>query len=160
MSGFEALIAIVMLVGLVGVLIPVLPGLVVIWLAGVVWALGEEGGAVAWAVVAVMTVLGAVGVAATSVLAGRRAARAGAPGWVLAVGAAGTIVGFFVIPIVGALVGGPVAIFLAEAARLRDVGLAWRSTVEVLKGIGIGVAVEFVAGVAMIAVWAVAAAGT
>src|SRR5262245_44499120 len=35
MSGFDLLIALVMLVGLVGVLIPVLPGLVLIWLAGV-----------------------------------------------------------------------------------------------------------------------------
>jgi uncharacterized protein YqgC (DUF456 family) len=156
MSGFDLLIALVMLVGLVGVIIPVLPGLVLIWAAGLAWGVAE-GGAGAWAVVALLTILGGVGLAATSVLAGRRAARAGAPGWVLAAGAAGTVVGFFVIPVVGALVGGPAAMLVAEIVRLRDLEAAWRSTAEVLKGVGIGVLVQFVAGVAMIAVWAIGA---
>jgi hypothetical protein len=47
-------------------------------------------------------------------------------------------------------VGGVLA---AEYARTRDRTIAWRSTKGVILGIGIGAALEFVAGVTMILVW-------
>ena len=74
----------------------------------------------------------------------------------LTAGAVGAVIGFFVVPVVGALLGGPAGIFVAELARVRDPSRAWASTLEALKGVGLGIVVQFVAGVAMIAVWAVA----
>ena len=74
----------------------------------------------------------------------------------LTAGAVGAVIGFFVVPVVGALLGGPTGIFVAELARVRDPSRAWASTLEALKGIGLGIVVQFVAGVAMIAVWVVA----
>jgi uncharacterized protein YqgC (DUF456 family) len=100
--------------------------------------------------------IGAAGIVATYVIPARRASAAGAPNWVLAVGAAGVVAGFFLIPVVGALIGGPVAILVAEFVRLRDLGGAWRSTGEALKGMGIGIGIQLAAGVVMISLWVMA----
>jgi uncharacterized protein len=66
------------------------------------------------------------------------------------------VVGFFVIPVVGLVVGGVAAVYLAELARLQDLGLAWRSTWAVLRGIGIGMLVELTAALLMVGVWTLA----
>ena len=144
-----------MLVGLVGVFIPVIPGLLLILGAGIVWAFAEDVGPAGWGAVAAMALIAVLGSAAPYWVAGRRGAGAGLPGWVLLAAAVGTVVGFFVIPVVGALVGGPAGIFVAELVRHRAVSAAWRSTATVLKGLGLGILVQFVAGVAMIGTWAV-----
>jgi uncharacterized protein YqgC (DUF456 family) len=154
-SAAEIVLGLVMLAGLVGVLLPILPGLFLILGAGVVWIPVADPGPLGWVVVGVMALLALAGTAATVWIGGRRAVRSGAPRWVLAAGAFGTVVGFFVIPVIGALIGGPIGIFVAELARVRDVPRAWASTVEAVKGVGLGIVVQFVAGVAMIAVWVV-----
>jgi uncharacterized protein YqgC (DUF456 family) len=159
-NGFEILLGLVMLVGLIGVLVPVLPGLLLIAAAAVVWALVERPGPWGWAAVAVIAVIAILGIAAPTWLSGRRATAAGLPGWVLLAGVAGAVAGFFLIPVVGALIGWPVGVFVAELVRHRHPGPAWASTKDALKGMGVGVAVQFVAGVAMIALWAAAVLAT
>ena len=149
MTWTEAVVLVVMLVGLVGVFIPVIPGLPSILGAGIVWAFAGDVGPSGWAAVAAMALFAALGSAAPYWLAGRRGVGAGLPGWVLLAAAVGTVVGFFAIPVVGALVGGPAGIFVAELVRHRDVSAAWRSTATVLKALGLGVLVQFVAGVAI-----------
>ena len=52
-TGGEILIALAMAIGLVGVLLPILPGLLVIGAMAVVWAVAE-GTAVAWVIASVM----------------------------------------------------------------------------------------------------------
>jgi uncharacterized protein len=156
MSSFEIAIAAAMLVGLVGTVLPIVPGLGLIMGAGLVWALVGGQGALGWAVAIVMVVVGVAGMAIASALPARRTAAAGAPWWILVVGAIGVVVGFFAMPVVGALLGGPVAVFVAELIRLRRLGPAWRSTAEALKGQAVGIGVQLVAGVVMISLWAVA----
>ena len=51
--------------------------------------------------------------------------------------------------------GGVGAVFLAELARLRDVGTAWRSTWAVLRAVGIGMLIELAAAVLMLGTWVV-----
>jgi len=68
-------------------------------------------------------------------------------------GLVGAVIGFFVIPVVGALVGFPAGIFVAELGRVRDVRAAWRATWEAIKGLGMGIAIGFAAGIVMIGVW-------
>jgi uncharacterized protein YqgC (DUF456 family) len=150
----QLLVLLVMLVGLVGVVVPVLPGLVLVWGAGVVWAWQDGGGAVRWTVAGVLTVLAVAATVATYLLPARSAAAAGAPRSTLLLGALGGVVGFFVIPVVGFAVGGVLAVWLAETARLGAPGPAWVSTRAVLVAIGLGIVVQLVAGLAMIAVWA------
>ena len=154
MSAVEILVGLAMLAGLVGVVIPFLPGIVLIWGAAVVWAITLPGGGTGrWVAVALITALGAAGLVAATALPARRATEVGAPAWVLAAGAAGMVAGLFLIPVVGALIGWPAGVFLAELMRLRDARAAWATTYSTWKGMGIGIGVQLAAGVAMIGVW-------
>lgn len=153
----EALVLLAMLVGVVGTVVPVLPGLLLIWGAGVVWAWLDGGGAARWSVVALLTLLLVVGTVVKYAVPARRAGAAGAPRRTLWLGALGATVGFFVIPVLGLVVGGVGAVYLAELSRLGGHGAAWRSTRAVLVGIGIGALVELGTGAVMVAVWLAAA---
>jgi len=144
----------VMLVGLAGVVVPVLPGLALIAGAGLVWVVLDGGGWTRWLTLLAMLVVGGVGLAASWVAPGRATRNAGAPDWVVLLGIVGMVVGFFVVPVVGAVVGGLLVIVVIELVRTRDLGSAWRSTWAVVKGFGISTAISFVAGLTMIAVWA------
>jgi uncharacterized protein YqgC (DUF456 family) len=160
MTALEILVGLAMLVGLVGVLIPVLPGLPLIAVAALVWAVGGEAGAIGWIVFVVVTAICIAGIVVASTLPARRSLEAGVPAWSLAVAAVGVVIGFFVIPVIGALVGGPIALFVAELVRHRQIGPAWGSTRQALVAIGIGIGVQLGAGVAMIAVWLIGVAST
>ena len=146
-----------MLVGLVGIVVPVLPGLALVWAAGVAWAWLDGGGWVRIGVAVLLTVLLVVGTVAKYALPARSATGAGAPRRTLVIGAVGAVVGFFVIPVLGAVVGGVGAIYLAELSRLGRADAAWRSTWAVLKAVGLGVLVELVTGVLMVGLWLLAA---
>ena len=148
------LVAAAMAAGVVGTLVPGLPGVLLVWVAGLAWVLGDGRGAGRWTMLAVMTALMAAGVAAKYVLAGRRAAAVGAPRSTVLLGAAGALVGFFVVPVLGLVVGGVLGVWLAEHRRLRDAVAARRSTRAVLVGVGVGVLLEMAAALAMAAVWA------
>ena len=149
-------LALVMLVGLIGVLVPVLPGLLLILGAAVAWAAADPA-AGHWAVVGVLGAIGIAATAAATVLPARRAAATGAPRSALLAGAAGMVVGFVAIPVVGALVGFPAGVYVAETLRLRDGRAARATTLATLRGVGVGILIQLVAGVAMIGIWLVAA---
>jgi hypothetical protein len=145
------LVGLAMVVGLAGTVVPMLPGLPVIWVAGLVWALSSDG-AVRWVVLAVLTLLLVVGTVAHYVLPARSLGGR-APRSTLLFGVLGAIVGMFVIPVFGFLVGGVVGVYVAEARRTRDRREAWASTRRVLVAFGIGMAVEVGAGVLMVLTW-------
>ena len=150
-----ALVGLAMVVGLVGVVVPLLPGTALVLAAGVAWAvLVAEDGAARWVVVAVMAALFAAGLVLKYALPGKRLA-GGLPRTTLAVGALGAVVGFFVIPVVGLVVGGVLGVYLAEARRVGPGAPARDSTVAVLKAVGLGILAELTAGVLMVGTWLV-----
>jgi uncharacterized protein YqgC (DUF456 family) len=148
----EVLIGLVMAVGLVGVIVPVLPGLLLIAGAAVVWAIAE-GTAVAWSVVAAMVAVLALGTYLKYRVPGRalKEQQVSTRTWVLV--AVGGIVGFFVIPVVGAVLGVVLGCYVGEWLRYRSHPPAWASTKRVLVGVGKGMALEFVAGIVAIGLW-------
>lgn len=136
----DVLVAVLIAVGLVGVLIPMLPGSALVLIAVLIWAavLGESGG---WVVAGLATALLAIGVVVKYLVPGRRLQRTGIPNRTLLLGGALGILGFFVVPVVGLPLGFVLGIYLAEAQRLgRD--RAWPATVEALKAVGLGIAIE------------------
>jgi uncharacterized protein YqgC (DUF456 family) len=149
----QLLVGLAMAAGLVGVLVPVIPGLLLIWAAGLWWTIADGGGGVRWTVLGLLTALLIVGTVTKYVLPARSAAARGAPATSLVAGAAGAVVGFFVIPVVGLLIGFVVGIYLAEQVRLRDGRRAWVSTRAALVALGIALLIELTAGVLMVGVW-------
>ncbi len=150
----ELALALLMVLGLVGVVVPALPGLLLIWGAGVAWVWLDGAGTARIVVGGALTLLLVVGTAAKYVLPARTASGSGAPRGVLALGTIGAIVGFFVIPVVGFVIGGVGVVFVAEWVRVHDVRRALRATLAVLRAVGIGMLVELTTAVLMIAVWA------
>jgi uncharacterized protein len=150
---FTVLLGLVMLVGLVGVVVPVLPGTALVLAAGVVWALlVVDGGAVRWVVVGAMAVLFAVGTVLKYALPGRRL-HGSLPRRTMLMAAVGAGVGFVLLPPLGLILGGVAGVYLGEAQRLGPGAPARRSTVEVLKAVGVGILAELTAGVLMVGTW-------
>lgn len=158
MSALELLLALVIAVGLVGILVPLLPGSLLVVGAMLVWAL-VQGDATGWVVFAAATTLIAVGSVVKYLVPGRRLQRSGVPTTSLLAGAVLGVVGFFVIPVVGLLIGFVLGIYLSEWLRLslREAGPA---TVTALKAVGLGILIELTFTTLAAAVWAVAAATT
>jgi uncharacterized protein len=143
-----------MAIGLIGTVVPVLPGLLLIWATGLVYGLLAGFGGVGIAAFAVMTMLLGVGMAMSYVIPKRAGERGGAPKASLRLGIVGAVVGFFVIPVVGLPIGGALGVLLGEYSRLQDWSAAWATTRKVLGGFGLAVLAEFTAGVFMVATWA------
>lgn len=140
------------LAGLVGTLVPVVPGLLVAWVAAV-GTLVLQPGATPWAVLVVLTLVAAAGTAASIVLPARRLATAPVPRSTLGLAVTGAVVGFFVVPVVGLVLGAVAGLLLAEQRRTGDLASAWTSARGVLTAYGVGVLLELAAGVLLGLVW-------
>ncbi len=116
-----------MLVGLVGIVVPVLPGLLLVWLATALWAF-DHPNRWSWLVFGLCGVVYAAGLVTQYLVPGRRLKDAGVKTSTLFLAVVLAIVGFFVIPVVGAAIGFVLGVFLVELGRQRDRRVAWRST--------------------------------
>jgi uncharacterized protein YqgC (DUF456 family) len=151
----QLLVGLAILIGLVGIVIPVLPGSILIGLAVLVWAV-VTGTTAAWLVFAVCAVLLAAGTTVTVIITARHTRAAGVPQSSLVVAGLAGIVGFFVVPVIGLLLFFPAGLYVAEYTRLRDRALAWRSTKVALRATGIGMLSELGLALLAAAVWLVA----
>lgn len=129
-------------VGATGVIVPVLPGSILIGISLLVWAL-VLGSPLGWIVFAVGGVFVAAGMASSAVLTGRAMKRKSIPGRSVVIGLMLGAVGFFVIPVVGLLVGFALGLFLSEFARQKDIRAAVSSSLAALKATGLGILAEF-----------------
>lgn len=143
--------AVLVVLGLLGIVVPVLPGLVLVWLGIALWAFGEGDGG-GWLVLAVATLILALGTVIKYALPGRRLKDAGVPGVSLFTGALLGVIGFFVVPVIGLPIGFVLGVFLAELLRLGS-ARAWPSTVHALKAVGLSMLIELGAGLLATAVW-------
>lgn len=142
------LVGLAIAVGIAGVILPILPGIWLIWAAALVYGFMVGFGPAGWLAMVVLTVLAAVATGVVYYLPARKGGEVGLPGWGQVVIAGFAIVGFFVIPIVGAFIGLGVGAFLVALAMERDVagaiGKAWALLVEMLKGAAVQLGVALV----------------
>ena len=71
----------------------------------------------------------------------------------LVAGAVLGIIGFFVIPVVGLVIGFVLGVYLAELARPHDQRVAWTSTIHALKGVALSVGVELAGALLATVAW-------
>ncbi|HYJ53991.1 MAG TPA: DUF456 domain-containing protein [Mycobacterium sp.] len=153
-AGGIILVALAIAVGLAGIVVPVLPGGLLVIAAIGVWAFVENT-TVSWVTFGVAA---AVFVAAEIIKYTwpvKRLRQAQVRTSVLVIGALAGIVGFFVIPVIGLLIGFVAGVFAAELANRRDLTRAWASTVHALKGVALSVGVELTGALLATIAWAV-----
>ena len=152
MSVTEILVALAIAVGIVGIIVPVLPGTVLVLGAILVWAL-QVGTSTGWIVFSVAAVLLAGGTVVKYLVPGRRLKSSGVPNRTLLVGALVGFIGFFVVPVVGLFIGFVLGVYVAERSRV-GAALAWPSTKEALRAVGVSILIELVAALLAAVAWA------
>ncbi|HSN43942.1 MAG TPA: DUF456 domain-containing protein [Propionibacteriaceae bacterium] len=134
--------ALLIAVGLTGILVPVLPGSATVLGGLLVWALTVRD-PIGWVVFGIGAVFVVCGMLATYVLTGRALKRRSIPSRSVVVGGICAIVGMFVVPIVGLPLGFALGLFTSEYVRVRDAREALSLSLEALKATGIGILAEF-----------------
>ena len=151
MTATELVVGLVVLVGLVGVVVPLLPGSLLVGGAVPFWAV-DDGSTVAWGCTAVALALLAAGAVVKYAVPGRRLRTSGVPTSTLLLGVGLGVVGFFVVPVLGAFLGFVLGVYLAEVRRL-GAQTAWPATKAALAAVGLSVLIELVAALLAAAVW-------
>jgi uncharacterized protein YqgC (DUF456 family) len=147
----NALVAVACAIGIVGTVVPVLPGALLCAGAILVWGVAEGGHA--WWFTAIALLIVAIGAVLKYLIPGRHLKAGGVPSWVILIGGIAGIVGFFLIPVVGIFVGFVGGIYLAELIRLKSVADAWPTTVAAMKAAGISALIDLASAVFATAVW-------
>ena len=143
--------SLVILVGLAGIVVPILPGTILIGAAIVGWAAFTGGGAAWWAAGIAVALL-AIGAIVKFAVPHRRLRDVGVPTSTIVVGGILGIVGFFVIPVVGLFVGFIGGVWLAEAGRVGRAN-AWPSTKSAVGAVGLSILIELAFGLLATAVF-------
>ena len=151
-TGGIVLVALVIAVGLVGIVVPVLPGALLVLGAIAVWAAVEHT-VTSWVTLGVAVALIAVSTLIKYLWPVRRMRAAEVSTWSLVAGAVLGIIGFFVIPVLGLVIGFVLGVYLAELAKRRDQRVAWTSTKHALKGVALSVGVELCGALLATAAW-------
>lgn len=146
------LVGLVMLLGVLGVLVPGVPGTWLVW-AGVLWWALHEQNSPAWGLLAAATTLLLVVQLVELRLPPRRLRGVGVTRRMVAYAGAGALVGFVVVPVVGAVPGFVGGVYLCERRRLGVHEEAVASVRAVMRAVGTSVLVELLACLIVVAAW-------
>ncbi|MFI6644976.1 DUF456 domain-containing protein [Streptomyces sp. NPDC050504] len=151
-----ALVGVVMLLGLLGVLVPGVPGQAIVWAAVLWWALESRSDAssLSWWILIGATGTLLLNLAVQRLLPRGRPREAGAPRRSALIGGVAGIAGFFVLPVVGGVLGYVGGTYAAERVRLGGHGAGWASTRSWLRTGGRSVLVELMACLLVVGAWA------
>ena len=150
-----------MIIGLLGIVLPILPGTLLIWLSVLIYAIIDGFETISWAGFVIITLIALVTGTADIWLPMLGAKSAGAAKRALVFGLAGGTIGFFLlggfIPILGNLLGGVLGyaagVLLGQYHKYRDWNLALRAGLGSVAGWGIGTAIQFVGGLLIVAMF-------
>ncbi|MCX6078425.1 MAG: DUF456 domain-containing protein [Chloroflexi bacterium] len=146
-----------MLVGLVGLVIPIFPGIVVIWLSAffyaILQALVGRMGVWDWLLFALITTLMIIGSFIDNIIIAKKLRETGTPWRSIGIGyAAGLVSSLFLTPF-AALIITPLALYAVEYLRLRNYHQAFDSAKGWLIGFGWTFLVLVAIGATMIGLW-------
>ena len=145
-----------MLIGLVGLIVPVFPGLVVIWLAALIYGITAGGfDTKGWILFILISVLALAGNVVDNIFMGAKARQSGANWasiWVSY--AAGIIFSLAFTPLIG-LVATPLGLFISEFIHRKN----WRYALDTVRALLVGWGWSFIArlviGILMTGLWMV-----
>ena len=158
MDSPDLLAGVVIAVGLVGIVVPVLPGTLLIGLAVLAWAVSVSD-ALGWTLAAAALGVLVLGTVVKYAVPGRQLRTRGVPSSTLLAGGLLGLVGFFVVPVVGLVLGFVLGVYLSEARRLGSES-AWPATKAALKAVGLSILIEVAAGLVASSLWLAGAVAT
>ena len=153
----ETLTLFVLLVGLLGLIVPVFPGLTVMWLGTLAYAIIQNAAGKMtgwdWFLFGLITVLMIIGNIVDNLIIAYKMRDQYVP-WssILFAFLAGIVASLFFTPLIG-LVAAPAGLFLAESRRLKNRDAAIASTKAYMIGWGWAFGARFVIGLMMTGLW-------
>jgi uncharacterized protein YqgC (DUF456 family) len=153
----QAFVLFALVFGLLGLLVPVFPGLTVMWLATLVFAIVQAGvgqmAVIDWVLFALITVFMLVGNIIDNIIMARHMRDRAIPWSSIMFGyTAGLVASIFLTPLAG-LAASPLGLYAAEYWRLKDRKLAFASTKAYMTGWGWSLAARFGIGLVMLIFW-------
>lgn len=148
----DVIAGVVVLVGLVGAVIQVIPGSTLVGGGVLVWGLITQG-VPGWLAAVVALVVTLAGQVVKYLVAGRYLKARGVPNRSLLIGGALGVIGFFAIPVVGLAIGFVGGTYLAERQRLALHEPAWRATIAAVKATGLTILIELLAALVVTGTW-------
>ena len=146
--------SLIILVGLIGTVLPILPGTVLILIGAFLYALVEGFQAVGWPTLLVLGVLTLLATTADLWASSVGAKMGGASGWSVVFGLLGGLVGLVIFSLPGAILGALAAVLLTEILRQDD----WRQALKAGTGWIVGwllsTILQVAIGVIMVAIFA------
>ncbi len=103
--------------GVIGVVLPIIPGPLLIWLSALVWAWADGFQAVGWPTLLALGLLAILAELSDVALAAMGAKRGGASWFSMVVAGASAIVGFIIFNLIGALIGAFLGLLAWETYR-------------------------------------------
>ncbi len=152
-AGSELLIAILMAIGILGPAIPLIPGLALVWIAGGLWAYFDGGDGTRMWLFALMTLFAIIGFAAQFLLPAAAASSSKPPKNTLLFGGLAGLVGFFVIPIIGAPIGFMAGVYTNYFLSTGDSTKAWALTLKTAVAFGWAILIQVFCSVLIALTW-------
>jgi uncharacterized protein YqgC (DUF456 family) len=145
--------ALVMLVGLIGTVLPVLPGTVLILAGAFLYGLADGFHTVGWPTLLVLGLMTLVATSADLWASSVGAKMGGASGWSVLLGLMGGLAGLLLFALPGAILGAILAVVLTEVIRQSD----WRKALKAgsgwLVGWALSTLLQLGIGLSMIAIF-------
>jgi len=142
----------IMLIGLIGTVVPMLPGTPLIFLGAFLYALVDGFQAVGWPTLVVLGLLTLVATTADIWASSAGARMSGASGWSIVTGMIGGLAGLILLSLPGAIVGAVAGVLLTEIIRVGDWKKALKAGSGWLIGWAISAVVQLGLGLIMVAV--------
>lgn len=155
MTQLDLLVALFVVIGIIGAIIQIYPGLLITALAIAIWG-GMVQGAWGYSLLTA-AILTAVGVSGGKyLLTYRHLTRHEIARSTIIVGALCAAIGFYLLPVIGLFIGFPLGVYLDSLRRSHSRQQAWRHTKIAVKGIGWGIILELGATLALASAWVIA----
>ncbi len=142
-------------VGLIGTVLPIIPGPLLIWLSALLWAWADGFQAVGWPTLIVLGLLVILAELSDVALATLGAKRGGASWTSMAMAGAAAIAGFILFNFIGAILAAFWGMFAWEAYRQSwDWRKAWRASGSFILGYLVAIVAKILFAILMIVIFA------
>lgn len=151
----EILTLSIMVVSMMGLIIPIFPGIVIIWLAGLIYGFIFGFGTTGLVILALLTVLAILGLLVDNLIMGAKAREGGASWGSIGLALLAGILGTILLPPIGGLIAAPVVLYIVEYQRIQDREKALQVVRALIIGWGWAFVVRILIGGIMVGLWGI-----